>query len=133
MHWVALPGEYGARLRDPGWRSTPCPDLDLYDRLLKASWQCYGQTDVRYVEPCDPDNSYLIQKTEGAPLCTLETPEGPKPTEAMPIGATMDPPELATLRAWIANGAPRADGSGFDCDDEDRVGGSGGRGGGDSL
>lgn len=42
----------------------------------------------------------------------------------MPQDAAMDPTEYATMRAWIAAGAPKLDGTGVDCD------GGGGSGGG---
>ena len=44
----------------------------------------------------DPDNSYLIQKLEGA--------AGAR----MPLGAApLDPEVIAAIRLWIANGAPQ--------------------------
>lgn len=104
-----------------------CPDMDLYERLLLQSWQCYDESGVAYVTPCDPDNSYLVQKMEGAPLCDLETPDGPKTSDPMPVGANVDPAELDIIRQWIAGGAQRIDGTGFDCG-----AGAGGAGGGGS-
>lgn len=85
----------------------PCPDLELYRRLLDLdSWEECNGLGVRYVRPCDPDASYLWNKIEGAPLC------GPTDqSDPMPPNATLDPVEKETIRQWILAGAPRVDGT----------------------
>jgi len=52
------------------------------------------------VKPSDPDNSYMVQKIEGAPGI-----QGGQ----MPLGETPLPQAtIATIRQWITNGAPNA-------------------------
>jgi hypothetical protein len=53
------------------------------------------------VTPGDPDNSYLIQKLEGRAAVGGQMPLGQPPLPASTI---------ATIRQWIANGAPKAQG-----------------------
>jgi hypothetical protein len=53
------------------------------------------------VTPGDPDNSYLIQKLEGRAAVGGQMPLG---QPALPAAA------IATIRQWIANGAPQAQG-----------------------
>ncbi|MBN4050176.1 hypothetical protein JYT28_00310 [Desulfobulbus sp. AH-315-M07] len=116
----------------PNGTPTGCPDMDLYERLMLRSWQCDDENGARYVVPCDPDNSYLVHKTDGGPLCNLSGPNGPMVSELMPIGAQMDAAEAAIIRSWIANGAKRIDGSGTDCNPGSGGSGAGGSGAGGS-
>jgi uncharacterized protein (TIGR03118 family) len=56
------------------------------------------QPALRRVKAGDPDNSYLIQKLEGAPGIS---------GSRMPLGgAALDPATLDQIRSWIASGAP---------------------------
>lgn len=85
----------------------PCPDLELYRRLLDlTSWEeCNGQG-IPYIKPCDPDGSYVWNKIQGSPLC------GPADqSDQMPPDEVMDPIAKETIRVWILAGAPRVDGT----------------------
>lgn len=101
---------------------TGCPDMPLYDRLLELdAWMC-TDTLRRYVIPCDVENSYMARKIDGGPYCL--DGDG-MPSDPMPPDKLLDPVERETILAWIAGGAPRADGTKVDCG-----GGAGGAGGG---
>jgi hypothetical protein len=117
--WLALEDEPLGSVYYAGpteGQPTGCPDIELFMRLTTLdAWQC-EQFDprVRYVVPCKPEESYLIHKVDGGPLCSLS--EG-VPSQPMPLGKPLPPDELATLRAWIAAGAPRVgDACPIDCD-----------------
>ena len=93
---------------------TGCTDRDLYDRLLMNAWMCGAPTDqnepqVAYVVPCDPEASLLYRVLGPGPLCS-------RMENYMPIGRKADPIEVQTIYNWIANGAPRLDHAGVDCD-----------------
>lgn len=85
----------------------PCPDLELYRRLLDlTSWEeCNGQG-IPYIKPCDPDGSYVWNKIQGSPLCGP-----PDQSDQMPPDEVMDPVAKETVRVWILAGAPRVDGT----------------------
>jgi hypothetical protein len=109
--WLALENKpLGSEFCDENGKCTPtppCPDLELYRRLLDlTSWEeCNGQG-VPYVKPCDPDGSYVWNKIQGSPLC------GPADdSDQMPPDKMMDPYEKETIRQWILAGAPRIDGT----------------------
>ncbi len=95
---------------------TGCSDMELYMRLTTLdAWQC-EQFDprVRYVVPCKPEESYLIHKVDGGPLCSLSEGVASQP---MPLGKPLPTEELEMLKAWIAAGAPRlGDACPIDCD-----------------
>ena len=83
---------------------TGCPDLPLYERIVDRSpWQCgafFGMPTAILIKPFDPDGSYTIQKIEG-----FSCDEG----TAMPppeSGIQISQEDVATLREWIAAGAP---------------------------
>ncbi|HEY0133054.1 MAG TPA: hypothetical protein VGB85_03215 [Nannocystis sp.] len=117
--WLALENESLGSVYYAGpteGQPTGCSDMELYMRLTTLdAWQC-EQFDprVRYVVPCKPEESYLIHKVDGGPLCELS--EG-VPSQPMPLGKPLPPGELETLKAWIAAGAPRVgDACPIDCD-----------------
>ena len=81
---------------------TGCPDRGVYQRLTELSaWNCDDSTH-RYVVPGDPDNSYVYQKITGQNVC--EKSPG-VPSDRMPLGAPLEETEIATIRAWILQGA----------------------------
>ncbi|MEP7124069.1 MAG: hypothetical protein ABJE95_24290 [Byssovorax sp.] len=99
---------------------TGCPDVALYDRLLKlGAWEECGNAVKKYIVPCDVEASYLFDKINGGPYC------GPPPSNPMPSDKPIKPADRETIRAWILAGAPRKDGSGVKC-------GGSGAGGGDA-
>jgi hypothetical protein len=93
---------------------TGCTDRDLYDRLLTNAWMCGAPTDqneshVAYVVPCDPEASLLYRVLGPGPLCS-------RMENYMPIGRKADPLEVQTIYNWIANGAPRLNDPGVNCE-----------------
>jgi hypothetical protein len=91
--------------------------MNLFDRLTELdAWQCEKfDPRIRYVVPCDPENSYLLRKADGGPYCKNDMGEV---TQPMPPGVAIDPAELALIEAWIAAGAPTlADPEGVDCEE----------------
>lgn len=82
--------------------ASPSKGLDLseetaYDALVGVS--SLQRSGVNRVQPGDPDNSYLVIKLEGG---------GGMAGRQMPRGKPARPQEeIDTIRAWIADGAPR--------------------------
>lgn len=59
------------------------------------------ETELNRVEPGKPEQSYLVRKLEGTHVAAGGT------GERMPVGgAPLSPEQMATLRAWIEQGAP---------------------------
>ncbi len=88
---------------------TGCPDTPLYNRLIDLnSWQCGPGTPgpgLPVVVPGDPDASYMMMKIYGVDLCLI----GAEPSLVMPPldqeTYTISDEEIATLEAWILQGA----------------------------
>ena len=77
--------------------------MDLYTRLTQLdAWQC-EQFDprIRYVVPCEPENSYIMHKIEGGPYCLL-APD--MPSQPMPMGKVLDQAAIDTLAALFQYG-----------------------------
>ena len=96
---------------------TGCPDIPLYDRLMMNAWQCGApgtpnEALQAYVVPCEPENSYVLHKMNGTLMC--DDPGGVG-FDTMPPDEPAKASDVALITAWIAAGAPRADGSGTDC------------------
>ena len=61
---------------------------------------------MKLVTPGQPETSFLVHKLEGD-FCALDACADGKCGERMPRGwDALDPAALATIRAWIAQGAP---------------------------
>ena len=81
---------------------TPAGGLNLthdvaFDNLVNVSGR--GKAGTTRVIPGNPDNSYLIQKLEGAPGIV---------GQRMPIGGQfLTDGQILIVRRWIANGATR--------------------------
>lgn len=107
--WLALEDEALGALYYAGpmeGQPTGCSDMELYMRLTQLdAWQC-EQFDprIRYVVPCEPENSYIMRKIDGGPYCLLAQD---MPSQPMPMGVVLDPKAIDTMRAWIMAGAPR--------------------------
>ena len=67
---------------------------EAYDSLVNA--ESNAKDGAVLVIPGDPDNSYLIQKMEGAPGI-----EG----DEMPPSSSLEPETIERVRSWIADGA----------------------------
>jgi len=68
-----------------------------YEQIVNATVR--GKPGAIRVVPGDPDNSYLIQKLEGAASIV---------GRQMPInGPYLQPGQILIIRRWIASGAPR--------------------------
>lgn len=85
-----------------GCHAAPFPNLGL---ILKTG-EAYGLLvntpsgevpSLMRVLPGDPDNSYIVQKLEGTAAKGAQMPRG---------GPPMSPEFIATVRQWIAAGAP---------------------------
>jgi hypothetical protein len=82
---------------------TGCPDLSLYDRLMTIDpWECaVGST---YIRAGDPARSYVMNKIDGAPLCS----EGGAPSVQMPPADStyrLSATDKALIQQWITEGA----------------------------
>lgn len=96
-----------------GCRDTGCPDRTLYQRLLELEpWSCSGAK--RYVVPFDAGASLLHEvlgtdpSMNGACRDAMGTPlvRMPKDRITMSSAPPLPAAEVATLREWIAAGAP---------------------------
>ncbi len=83
--------------------ATGCPDLSLHERLLTIDpWEC--ASGAKYVVAGNPTNSYVMQKINGAPLCS----EGGAPSVQMPPSDslfTLSATDKALIQQWITEGA----------------------------
>lgn len=83
--------------------ATGCPDLSLHSRLMSIDpWECAAG--AKYVVAGSPTNSYVMQKINGAPLCS----EGGAPSVQMPPSDsqfTLSPTDKNLIQQWIAEGA----------------------------
>jgi hypothetical protein len=84
-------------------QSTGCPDLTLHERLTMIDpWEC--APGAFYVKPGDPNASYVMNKINGAPLCS----EGGAPSVRMPPSDStfkITAAETAVIAQWITEGA----------------------------
>ena len=82
---------------------TGCPDLTLHQRLMMIDpWEC--AVGSFYVKAGDPANSYMMNKINGAPLCS----EGGAPSVQMPPADSMfilTAADKALFQQWIVEGA----------------------------
>ncbi len=88
-----------------GGQPTGCPDLSLYDRLTQLdAWEEPGGRPRRYVKPGDPANSYLYNKLTNGPFG--EKAPGVL-SDPMPTAAPLPPEQVALVKRWIEQGAPK--------------------------
>lgn len=84
-------------------QATGCPDLTLHQRLMMIDpWEC--AVGSSYVEAGDPARSYMMNKINGAPLCS----EGGAPSVQMPPSDSMfilTAADKALFQQWIIEGA----------------------------
>lgn len=97
-----------------------CAPRDLYTRLVELdAWGCDSFDPlVRYVRPCEPENSYLFRKIAGGPYCRNfdGTPSLRMPMVGMVAGTPLPDAEIALVEQWILAGAPRDGEPRVDCD-----------------
>lgn len=83
--------------------ATGCPNLSLHERLLTIDpWECAAG--AKYIVPGNPTNSYVMNKINGAPLCS----EGGAPSVQMPPSDslfTLNPADKNLIQQWITEGA----------------------------
>jgi len=84
-------------------QSTGCPDMTLHERLTQIQpWECAAGSS--YVKASDPAGSYVMNKINGAPLCS----EGGAPSVQMPPSDstyTLSAADKALIQQWITEGA----------------------------
>ena len=86
-------------------KPTNCPDRSLYDRLVQLdAWQEPGGQPMKYVTPGNPAKSYLYNKMAGGPVG--EASPGVA-SEQMPPKSPLGATDLAMMKKWIENGAPK--------------------------
>lgn len=80
---------------------TGCPDRTLAERLLElAPWQ---ECAAKYVDPGNPDNSYVLNKMKGVRLCNIP---GNGQSDIMPPAGKVPQADIDMVEAWILAGAP---------------------------
>lgn len=104
--WLALENApLGSRFYAGSMEGQPtgCPDLTLHQRLMTIDpWECAAGS--FYVKAGDPAASYMMNKIDGAPLCS----EGGAPSVQMPPADSMfvlTAADRALFRQWILEGA----------------------------
>ncbi len=60
-----------------------------------------GESSLEYVDPNEPERSYLVHKLRGTASSV-----GGSVTTIMPPDGALSPADIAAIEAWIANGAP---------------------------
>lgn len=84
--------------------ATGCPDRSLYDRLTQLdAWQEPEGRLRKYIQPNDPQSSYLFSKIAGGPYG--DDRPGVK-SEPMPMKELLASQDIAMVKKWIESGAP---------------------------
>ena len=104
--WLALENEpLGSKFYsgDKIGQTTGCPDKTLYERLMTIiPWECPPPS--YYIKASDAARSYVMNKIDGAPLCS----ENGAPSVKMPPEDsmyTLAAEDKALIQQWIAEGA----------------------------
>jgi hypothetical protein len=117
--WLSLENKPLGSINPDNGKATGCPDMGLYDRLVKLdAWQCgppgnANEKKARYVVPCDPAASYLYRKMIGMQICFNEAKN--MPFDLMPPDKPPSTSDQMLVSAWIAAGAPSATNPGMNC------------------